>query len=110
MQNAFAGKAKPPTEKELSATLGPSKAGWDKLLHQLWEELALRDREWNSYSIKAGWALRIKSKGRNIVYLSPGDSGFVASFALGERAMATAYACGLPKKIVKILKEAKRYA
>jgi hypothetical protein len=49
-------------------------------------------------------------KGRVIVYLSPQHGGFLASFALGEKAIAPAKSCKLPPKILKIISEAKRYA
>lgn len=108
LKNAFAGHPKPPTEKELSAKLGDTKQLWDELLEDLSADFKL-EPEWNSYSIKAGWSLRLKQKDRNIVYLTPGDGSFMASFALGERAMKSALAADFPKPIVKILKEAKHY-
>ena len=107
--NAFAGKPKPPTEKELKAELGASKALWDELVDGLAKEHKL-GHEWNSYSKKAGWSLRLKRGERNIVYLSPLHGGFRASFALGDKAVQAALASGLPNPVIKLIKEAKRYA
>ena len=107
--NAFVGKPKPPTESELKAELGASKALWDELVDGLAKEHKLA-REWNSYSKKAGWALRLKRGERNIVYLSPSRGAFRASFALGDKAVQAARACGLPKPVIKLIQEAKRYA
>ena len=107
--NAFAGKPKPPTEKELKAELGTSKALWDGLVDDLAKEHKLA-REWNRYSKKAGWSLRLKRGDRNIVYLSPSRGCFRASFALGDKAVQAALASGLPKPVIKLINEAKRYA
>lgn len=107
--NAFVGKPKPPTEKELKAELGASQALWDELVDSLAKEHKLT-REWNSYSKKAGWALRLKRGERNIVYLSPLRGAFSASFALGDKAVQAARASGLPKPVINLIQEAKRYA
>jgi hypothetical protein len=83
---------------------------WQQLVADLKRELKLDKEEWNSYSIKAGWSLRLQLKKRNIVYLSPGAGCFLASFALGDKALAAARKSKLPKSVFKIIDEAKRYA
>jgi hypothetical protein len=108
--NAFIGKSEKPTENELAAQLGPTKAVWDRLLAELAKEFDLVTWEWNSYSRKAGWSLRLKRGERNIVYLSPGLACFMASFALGDRAARAARESKLPKIVMQIIDEAKRYA
>jgi hypothetical protein len=108
-RNAFIGQAKEPTDRELAAALGAAKVLWDNLAAELSGEHNLT-REWNSYSIKAGWALRLKRESRNVVYLSPSRSGFMASFALGEKAMQAARASKFPNHVLKIIAEAKKYA
>jgi len=108
--NAFIGKATQPTESELAKALGAAKALWDKLLAALADEHKLTTREWNSYSPKAGWALRLKQKDRNIIYVAPCQGSFYVSFALGDRAVAAACQGDLPSSTIKLIKEAKRYA
>jgi hypothetical protein len=107
--NAFIGKETKPTQAELAAELGASQALWDELVDGLVKEHKLA-REWNCYSKKAGWSLRLKRGERNIVYLSPFRGCFRASFALGDKAVRSALASGLPKPVIKLIKEAKRYA
>jgi hypothetical protein len=109
LSNAFAGKAAPPTKKELGAELGPAQALWDELLAQL-AKLHIDVTEWNSYSRKAGWALKVKQRDRTMVYLSPSQGCFMASFALGDKALQAARKSGLPDAALKTLNEAKRYA
>ncbi len=107
--NAFAGWPQQPTDAELATALGASTTLWRKLVADLSREHALV-AEWNSYSKKAGWALRLKRGDRNIIYLSPLQGGFRASFALGDRAVAAARESGLTSRVVKVIGEAKRYA
>jgi hypothetical protein len=108
--NAFIGKPQKPTDTELAAALGPVKAAlWDQLLVSLADEHNLTVREWNSYSRKAGWSLRLKLKERNILYLAPCRGCFFASFALGDKAVGTARQSSLPQDVIKIINEAKRY-
>ncbi len=108
-RNAFIGQAKEPADRELTTALGAAKALWDQLVAELAAEHKLT-REWNSYSIKAGWALRLKREARNIVYLSPSQGGFMASFALGEKAMESARGERFPAHVRKTIAEAKKYA
>ena len=90
--------------------MGDAKELWDKLLGELAEEHKLTVWEWNSYSPKAGWSLRVKRKDRNIVYLGPCQDAFRVAFVLGNKAVAAARQSHLPKGVIKIINEAKRYA
>jgi hypothetical protein len=110
LQNAFIGKAEKPTGEGLAAELGPAQALWDQLVTGLAREYGVAVQEWNSYSRKAGWSLRLKRGERNIVYLAPSRGCFLASFALGDKAMQAARRSKLPPGVIKILDEARRYA
>jgi hypothetical protein len=103
--NAFIGRTKPPTDEDLSTKLGAARALWDELL----TELALPIHEWNSYSPKAGWSLKLKLKKRTIVYLAPCHGSFRVAFVLGDKAMEAARQLKLPKAVLKIIDEAPRY-
>lgn len=107
--NAFVGKSKKPTGDDLVVALGPSKMFWDQLVSWLAEELGANIQEWNSYSPKAGWSLRVKHKKRTIVWLTPCSGCFRAAFVLGEKAMKAARQSKLPKQVLKLLDEATRY-
>ena len=103
--NAFIGRTKPPTDEDLSTELGAARALWDELL----TELALPIQEWNSYSPKAGWSMKLKLKKRTIVYLAPCHGSFRVAFVLGDKAMEAARQLKLPKAVLKIIDEAPRY-
>jgi hypothetical protein len=109
LTNAFINKRQKPTESELSAALGPAKALWDRLLSEVSDECEIDKQEWNSYSPKAGWSLRLKRKKRNILYLAPSLGCFTTALILGDRAVRAARKSGLPKRVSKMIAEAKRY-
>jgi hypothetical protein len=104
--NAFIGRTKPPTDADLSAELGGARALWDELL----TELALPVQEWNSYSPKAGWSLKLILKKRTILYLAPCHGSFRVAFVLGAKAVEAARQAKLSKAVLKIINEAPRYA
>jgi len=110
LPNAFIGKRDKPTEDELAAELGPSKTLWDRLVGDLAAESGVTAQEWNSYSPKAGWSLRLKKSERTIVYLVPCRGCFRAAFALGDKAVQAACRSKLPPKVITAIKGAKRYA
>jgi hypothetical protein len=110
LPNAFIGKPEKPTDTELAAVLGPSKALWDRLLADLADEHGIAVEEWHSYSPKAGWSLRLKLQKRTILYLTPCRGCFRASFALGDKAVEAARGSGLPRRAIRMIDEAKRYA
>jgi hypothetical protein len=108
-QNAFAGRDKRPTQKELARALAQADNLWRDLIADLKRDLKLDNEEWNTSSVKAGWSLRLKLKKRNIVYLAPGAGCFQASFALGAKAVAVARNSKLSAHIVKMIDTAKQY-
>ena len=96
LPNAVAGPAKRPTELQLAVVLGLTAALWHRLIAELKCDLTLEAEEWNSSSVKAGWLLRLQRKQGNIVYLGPRMGWFLASFVLGDKAIAAARKSKLP--------------
>jgi hypothetical protein len=107
--NAFIGKLKKPTSADLTKALGPAKSLWDQLLAELADQFDLVDQEWNSYSPKYGWSLRLKRKKRNILYLVPSPTSFYVAFILGDKAIKAARESNLPKRVIKLIDTAKKY-
>ncbi len=106
--NAFIGKKTKPTDADVSKALGPSKVLWDQVIDQLKKDCPTK--EWNSYSLKAGWSLKLKKKDRTILYLGPFAGGFRVSFALGDKAVQAARKSGLHQPMLKLIAEARKYA
>lgn len=109
LPNAFIGRTEAPTPKDVAAELGAAKAIWDQLLAELAADKTIEVQEWNSYSPKFGWSLRLKRQKRNIVYMVPHHGAFSVALILGGKAVEAAHNSKLPAKIVKIIDEGKQY-
>jgi hypothetical protein len=107
--NAFIAQTTEPTDRELTAALGPARSAWDQALATFVDKHGPFDQEWKSYSPKSGWSLRLKRAKRNIVYLSPMRDCFCVSLTLGEKAMKLALECELPPDMQKAVREAVKY-
>jgi hypothetical protein len=106
--NAFIGQAVQPTAEELASALGPAVVVWQELIDWFAEQKVVV-QEWNSYSLKAGWSLRLKLKKRNIIYLAPCLGCFRVALIFGDKAIAAARQSNLAKSTLKLLDEAPRY-
>jgi hypothetical protein len=103
----FADKARPPSDAELAECLGSAHALWT----QVREHVASKARitaVWGYTSRSTGWGLRLKSGERVILYMTPREGEFLASTALGEKAIANAR--GLPPAVRRLIADAPRYA
>jgi hypothetical protein len=107
--NAFIGQKTAPTDAEVAAALGAKKKLWDRLLTELTNSFDLLP-EWNSYSVKAGWSMRLKLGKRNIVYFTPRAKAFGVSFALGAKAVKEARENELPDSVIQAIDSAPVYA
>jgi len=106
--NAFAGRSSEPTDAALAAVLGDTRSIWQSLLSDLKRDLDLTG-DWHTGSVKMGWSFRLQWKKRNIVYLGPRQGWFLASFVLGEKAVAAAKKSELSAEVRKLIATAKRY-
>ncbi len=105
--NAFVGKKTKPTEADIAKALGPAKELWDRVIAELKKDCP--KKEWSSYSVKAGWSLKLKKKDRTILYLAPLAGGFRVAFVLGDKAVKEARESNLPEPMLKLIVEAKKY-
>jgi len=110
IENAFIGWNVKPTVEQISIALGASAAAWSQLVEGLEKGQGLTEQEWRSTSARYGWSLRLKQRKRTILYLSPCKGYFVVSFALGDKAIKAARQAPLPKGVIKVIEEARRYA
>ena len=109
IQNAFIGTPLPPTPRALAQKLGTSKELWNRLVKDITRDCGITEREWKSYSPKAGWSLRLKRKKRNIVYLAPCEGCFQVAFIFGEAAMKTAKKADFTPRFARLIADAPRY-
>jgi Protein of unknown function (DUF3788) len=109
LPNAFIGRTVPPTENDLRTELGEAKVVWDQLVSDLVSERTIDVQEWNSFSPKRGWALRLKRGKRAILYMLPQHGAFSVAMVLGGKAVQAAHDSKLPARFVKIIDEGKQY-
>ncbi|WP_424358203.1 DUF3788 domain-containing protein [Methanocella sp. MCL-LM] len=108
--SAFDDKSKKPTEEDLKVTLGSTYAHWTDLQKQIALTYSASP-EWGFASKKSGWGLRMRAeKGKRVVlYMTPCQGYFLASFALGEKAVEAAHKSDLPASVLEIIDSAQKY-
>jgi hypothetical protein len=108
--NAFIGRTNQPSDAEVAAILGPAANVWNEFITWMAREEGVSEQEWKGIVVKKyGWSMRLKQKGRNIVYLGPGKDCFMASFVLSDKALSAAKSAKLPKAVADALATAPRY-
>jgi hypothetical protein len=108
--SVFGDREARPDDVGLVSALGPASARWRATVDALEREFDPLQAGW-SYSGKAyGWSLRCSQRGRPVVYLTPLEAAFRASFALPERAMPAALDADLPAHVREVLESAPIYA
>jgi len=106
---AFHDPSAPPTDRDLAAALGAADPLWRRLIDEVRTSCGPLVDQW-SFSKAFGWTLRLKQPARVLVYLTPGPSHFLASFALGEKACHAIRDAGVPGPILAIIDAAPKYA
>ena len=108
--SAFDNKSRPPQDDDLAATLGSTFTLWNELKRLIASRFAPLSLEWGFASKKTGWGLRLKWEKRTILYMTPCRGYFMASFALGEKAVKAAHESDLPASVLEVIDSAKKYA
>jgi hypothetical protein len=108
--SAFDDKSKPPQETELAAMLGSTWDLWEELRRSIGTRFVPLSEDWGFSSKSTGWGLRLKRDPRTVLYMTPCKGYFLASFALGEKAVAVARASDLPTWVLEAIETAPRYA
>jgi len=106
----FNDKSKPPKDAELATALKDSFLFWNELKKLIALRFKPLSIEWGFTSKTTGWGMRLKNKDRTILYMTPRDGHFLASFALGEKAVKAAHEDDLPVSVLKIIDNAKKFA
>ena len=108
--NAFLGRPDQPTDDELMEALGPAAPLWSELIQEVTADAGKVTEEWQGIYVKRyGWSLRLRQKGRNIIYMAPCNGCFRVAFTLNDKAVNAAKAAHLPKKVADALATAPHY-
>jgi hypothetical protein len=100
----------PPNDRQLATLLGSTKPLWDELIAHVEAAHAPVTREWKSSARIAHGFLRLIRKKRTILYLLPGEGGFLTAFVFGEKAVAAIRNAGMPAAVIQALDAARPYA
>ena len=107
--SAFGDKAKPPQDNDLGAVLGNTLVLWDELKAHIERDYSPLIVEWGFASKSTGWGLRLKQEKRAVLYMTPCQGYFLASFAMGEKAVKAAHERGLSAHVLNVIDGAKKY-
>ncbi|HVP27485.1 MAG TPA: DUF3788 domain-containing protein [Candidatus Bathyarchaeia archaeon] len=110
ISSVFVDKSRPPQDDDLAIALGRTFVFWNELKRLVASRFAPLSVEWGFSSKKTGWGLRLKREKRTILYMTPCKGYFLASFALGEKAVEAAHKSDLPASALKVIDSAKKYA
>lgn len=108
--SAFDDKEKQPDDADLARTLKRSFALWNELKSLIAARFAPLSFEWGFAGKAYGWGLRLKHKKRTVLYMTPCEGHFLASFALSEKAVKAARSSDLPTSVLKNIDSARKYA
>ena len=108
--SAFDNKSAKPAENDLSAVLGKTCKLWNQLKESVMTAHAPLTEEWGYASKSTGWGFRLKKKDRVLLYMTPCEGYFLASFALGEKAVQAAHSAKLPAAVLALIDAAPKYA
>jgi hypothetical protein len=110
--SAFTDKSNPPQDDELAKVVGGAFGLWTELKGLITARFGPVTMTWGYASKSTGWGLRLTldKPERTILYMTPCKGYFLASFALGERAVRAAQEAGLPDAVLAAIDDAKKYA
>jgi hypothetical protein len=94
-----------PTDAALKRMLGDSFPEYQDLLKQT----ASLPHEWMFYGPKYGWKIKIFTKAKVLLYLTPKENSFTLGFAVRDDEREALLKSKLPKTTIEELKTAKRY-
>jgi len=94
-----------PSYTELKQLFGTSFPEYQDLLKQT----ASLTHEWMFYGPKYGWKIKIFTKAKVLLYLTPKENAFTLGFAVRDDEREALLKSKLPKTTIDELKSAKRY-
>jgi hypothetical protein len=106
----FDDKSKPPKDAELATVLKDTFLFWNELKKLIALRFKPLSTEWGFSSKTTGWGMRLKNRARTVLYMTPCEGYFLASFALGDKAVKAAHKDDLPLSVLKVIDNAKTYA
>jgi len=108
--SVFDDKSIIPNNDMVSAVLKDTSPIWDELHNYVKEEFPNITGEWKHYGKTSGWAYKLISKKRNLLFFIPQDGCFRVRIVLGEKAAAFTATANLSEEIKAAVQSATPYA
>ena len=108
--SVFDDKSLEPEDVDLAMALKGTFVFWNELKSLIASEFPPLTCEWGFTSKTTGWGMRLKHNQRIILYLTPCQGYFLASFALGEKVVKAVRTSDLPAAVLSVVDNAKKYA
>jgi len=108
--SVFDDKSVIPDHDMVAAALGNTNTIWNELQSYAKEEFPNITGEWKHYGKASGWAYKLISKKRNLLFFIPQNGCFRVRIVLGEKAAACVTTADLPDEIKEAVKNATPYA
>lgn len=106
----FGEKDQVPEKSEVENILRTSAALWERIISHISEKFGPIKEEWVYSGKKWGYSLRLKSKKRAIVYLTPKEGYFVAGYAFGKKAVEEIMGGNFPEDLKTEVEQSPQYA
>lgn len=103
----FREKELQPSDESLKDILQAGKAQWDAYVDFINQSVSGASGQWKYYGKAWGWCLVFIEKKKNIVYLTPDQERFFASFVFNDKNRITAQEMGVPADILSIIESGK---
>lgn len=107
--SVFDDEAGPPEAHELVEALGSAGELWDELVRHVSETFPAVTDTWNYGGDKFGWSLRLRSKDKILLHLTPQTGQFLLGVVLGEPAVQRAHDERLADRVTQVIDAAPRY-
>ena len=106
----FDDKSSPPSDEALRAALGATATLWRELIDRIARRFSPLEEVWGFSGKSTGWGLRLRHRDRIVMYMTPCKGYFLASFALGEKAVKAAHQSDLSQAVLDVIDRAPKYA
>lgn len=106
-KSIFLKKDMPPDDAALSEAMAGCIPVWNTFLNTIKANYPGSTTEWKFYGAAWGWCLVVKSKKKALVYLTPAQNSFYASFIYSEKGRQEAKNSGLSTETLQIIESGK---
>ena len=105
----FTNKNARPTDKDLTAALGPGQGLWNSLVEYLREPHAVQEELKFCYGRKYGWARQFRSKGKLLTSLFPNKGHLVVLIILNLESLEDVSLLNLHRNALEAIEKATEY-